>query len=510
MRYFKIAKNKDFIGRTYWWKRLKEIDKKNEASVIVIYGRRRVGKTELIEQFFSGRNVLKFEGIQPDRKTKTSAKNERKRQITECLRRLGKYAEKEREYKYIKLDLWSEFFEILIQYIEKDDVVLYFDEIQWLSNYKDEFLAELKPFWDDILRKNRKLRIFFSGSSPSFVVGQFMSNTAFYNRSENLIHLQPFNLMEINEYLAPKGPREVMLAAITTSGVCEYLKQIKDEPSIYTGLCYKSFTPTSFFSIECDKVFISSLSANRHYRKIVDYLAKNKFANRNEIYNSVIPGKKNSDDVSPGGSFTVLLDDLESLGFINKYSPLFSKIDNSRLTRYCICDEYLHFYFKFIKPKMKEINNGKFINDPLMAINSQNFAKAMGFSFERWCRKNEMLFARIMHFGNVEYQAGAFFSRNTNEDMPGFQIDLMYIRKDSKIIICEIKYYDEEVGSSVERQVAKKIELFRKYNIKYKNYTFEKVLITTEGKKEVLAKREFFDYIITFDDIFNPDYWRDT
>ena len=103
MRYFKIAKNKDFIGRTYWWKRLKEIDKKNEASVIVIYGRRRVGKTELIEQFLSDRNVLKFEGIQPDRKTKTSAKNERKRQITECLRRLGKYAEKEREYKYWRI-----------------------------------------------------------------------------------------------------------------------------------------------------------------------------------------------------------------------------------------------------------------------------------------------------------------------------------------------------------------------------------------------------------------------
>ena len=83
----------------------------------------------------------------------------------------------------------------------------------------------------------------------------------------------------------------------------------------------------------------------------------------------------------------MLLDDLESLGFINKYTSLFSKTENSRLTRYCICDEYLHFYFKFIKPKMKEINNGKYI-------------------------------------------------------------------------------------------------------------------------KEVFAKREFFDYIITFDDIFNPDYWR--
>jgi len=154
------------VGRTYWWKRLQEINKKKEATVIVIYGRRRVGKTELIEQFFLNQNVLKFEGLQPDRKSKTNAKKERNRQITECLRRLGNYAEKEQEYRYIKLDRWSEFFEILTQYVEKNNVILYFEEIQWLSNYQDEFLAELKPFWDDIFRKNKKLRLIFS--TPSF------------------------------------------------------------------------------------------------------------------------------------------------------------------------------------------------------------------------------------------------------------------------------------------------------------------------------------------------------
>ncbi len=63
------------------------------------------------------------------------------------------------------------------------------------------------------------------------------------------------------------------------------------------------------------------------------------------------------------------------------------------------------------------------------------------------------------------------------------------------------------VKSNVEKDVVKKIELFVKYNNQYKNYTFEKALITTEGAKEALAKREFFDHIITFDDIFNPIFW---
>lgn len=261
------------------------------------------------------------------------------------------------------------------------------------------------------------------GSSPSFVVGQFMTNTAFYNRSENLIYLPPFDLMETNAFLSPKGPREVMLAAITTGGICEYLKQIKGEPSIYSGLCNKSFEPTSFFSVECDKVFVSTLSENKYYRKIIDLLANRKFADQKGIYRAVAPGKINSKKGHPGGSFTLLLDDLESLGFISKYRPVDTKQNITGLARYCISDEYLHFYFKFIKPKIQAINSGQYISNPLSAINTRDFAIVMGFSFERWCRKNERILARILNFGNVEYKAGPFFNRRLTSDIPGFQID---------------------------------------------------------------------------------------
>jgi len=199
MKYYKTAKNAGFVGRTYWLQRLERIDKKTEASVIVIYGRRRVGKTELIEQFFHGRNILKFEGIQPNRKVRANSKKEQNKQINECLRRLGKYAQKEHEYKYIKIEQWSEFFEILTPYVENDDVVLYFDEIQWLANYQDDFLAHLKPFWDDIYRKNKRLRIVLCGSSyqnidlskpnqtpPAwFVIAYQMNTCIFISNSSN-------------------------------------------------------------------------------------------------------------------------------------------------------------------------------------------------------------------------------------------------------------------------------------------------------------------------------------
>ena len=73
----------------------------------------------------------------------------------------------------------------------------------------------------------------------------------------------------------------------------------------------------------------------------------------------------------------------------------------------------------------------------------------------------------------------------------------MFIRKDSKIIVCEIKYFDDKVPLKVKRDIENKISLFISHNPRYKNYTFEKALITTEGVHQSLKDREFFDYIIT-------------
>ncbi len=71
-----------------------------------------------------------------------------------------------------------------------------------------------------------------------------------------------------------------------------------------------------------------------------------------------------------------------------------------------------------------------------------------------------------------------------------------------------MKYFDGKVPLKIKKHVEDKIALFINHNPKYKNYTFEKALITTEGPQESLKDREFFDYIITFDDIFNSAYWN--
>src|SRR5437763_16855 len=134
MKYLAIRENPDFVGRNRYWRQLEAIEALDEAAIIVIYGRRRVGKPELIEQFFRQRSVLKFEGLQPDRSViRKSDPTEVRRQIAASLARLDEYTESGNHYRRMKLEHWSEFFEILLPYVKSEPVVLYFEELQWLA-----------------------------------------------------------------------------------------------------------------------------------------------------------------------------------------------------------------------------------------------------------------------------------------------------------------------------------------------------------------------------------------
>jgi hypothetical protein len=324
-----------------------------------------------------------------------------------------------------------------------------------------------------------------------------MADKALYARSLHEIHLREFQLPEMREFMK-MGPREVMLAQLSVGGIPEYLKLLKSGKSVFLTLCENTFLPDSFFALERDKIFVSSLSWNPNYRGIVEYLSRNRYASREQIRKAL--------GMRSGGTLSLLMKDLEGCGFVEKYTPLHLGPD-SLAARYCISDEYLQFYFKFVHPAMSRIARGEFANDPTRGVNQAAFRQSLGFSFERWCRKHSHLFGRILGFDRIEYKCGAFFNRKTAEVDQGFQIDLAYIRKDSKVLICEIKYADSPVGGTAANEVARKLRLFQQAYPRCRNYTFETVLITTEGEQEALRQREFFDHVVTFKEIFDDRYW---
>lgn len=472
-----IHANQQFIGRKVELSRLAQIADADEASIVVVYGRRRVGKTELIEQAFRNRNIIKFEGIEGEPES---------RQMKHVLSQLSGYVG---DPLLARLDLksWAEIFQLIAKHVSKGKWTVFLDELQWMASYRSHLIAELKYVWDNYFRQNKTLILVLCGSSPSFIINKVLHSRALYNRSQHEIHLQEFGLHEAKAFLGDRrSNREVMDAYLTVGGIPEYLKYLNRESSVFLGLCKNTFTSGGFFSNEYQRIFTSSFGENRDYLGIIRFLSREKFATRKQIAGRI--------KCETGGRLTTLLKDLEVCGFITRYSP-YNLDEQSLLTRYNISDQYLQFYFKFIEPVYGEIQDGNFNKNPTSPVNTDAYLKWLGYSFERLCRKQHRLLARLLGFEAVAYKAGAYFNRQTGNQDRGYQIDLIFDRADRVLTICEIKYLQSKATRGIIAGFERKLELFQNP----KKATIHKVLITTEGADNTLTG--YFDRILTLDDI---------
>lgn len=178
---------------------------------------------------------------------------------------------------------WVDVFKNIAEYVKTGIWTLYFEELQWLAQYKPNFISALKYVWDNHFRHNKELMIILCGSSPSFMINEVVKSRALYNRSQYELPLQELNLIEAKKMLFQHPDREVMDAYLTVGGMPEYLLRFGSKRSVYISLCRESFVSGSFFSKEAERVFISSMAETKHYKKIIRYLSRQKFATRNEI-----------------------------------------------------------------------------------------------------------------------------------------------------------------------------------------------------------------------------------
>jgi len=449
-----------------------------EPAIVIVYGRRRIGKTELLEQAFRTRHIIKFEGI----RNKTE-----EQQRSHILWQLSEYANNPLLAK-VQVNSWVEVFKLIYDYLKQGEWTLYFEEIQWLADYKETFISELKFAWDNYFKRNKKLLLILCGSSPSFIIKHVVKSQSLYNRSQYELPLREFTLAETKQFLKNRSNREVMDAYLLVGGVPEYLKWLTQDSSVLMSLYHATFKPGSFFLNEYQRIFISSLTDNKHYQAIIEFIAKQRFVSRKEILKHL--------KLSSSGAVTELLQDLELCGFIEKYTP-YNLNEDSLLARYAISDAYLQFYYKFVKPLRKQIEQGDFIEQPTFAIKTDTYYKWLGFSFERFCRKHHGLIAKILGFNAVQYRSGVFFNRNTNQEIPDYQFDLVFDRDDRVITLCEIKYLQGTVSPKVIAEFERKLEYFPNKN----NKTLHKVLITSEGADLSLIKKGYFDRIITLEEI---------
>jgi len=466
------------IGRESEIKLLNEALKSNSPELIVIYGRRRIGKTFLINQVY--KKFIKFEvtGI-----NNVNLKNQL----------LNFHLKLQKSYKKAKLPKsWFEAFDTLAEYCSslksKSKKVVFIDEFPWLDSRKSNFLPAFENFWNSYAAKRTDLIVIICGSAASYMINKIInSKRGLHNRLTQKINLSPFKLNEVEKLLKYKNVKltryDIVQLYMTTGGIPHYLEKIKPGESVAQIINRLCFEKNGFLRSEFNNIFISLFDQHENHEEIVRSLAKvRKGLTRNEILQK--------SKLSSGGTLTKTLNELEESGFIENYTPY----KGTKNAIYRLSDEYSMFYLKYIegsKPTGKSY---------WMKIQGQQSYKTWaGFSFETICIKHIDEIIEALKISGIHSTHGSWISKGRI----GAQIDLLIDRDDNIVNLCEMKFYNSaySITKKYAEEITNKVNAFLK-DTKTTKSIFT-TFITSHGLTENKYSRQLVQNELTINDLFS-------
>lgn len=413
-----------FIGRKNELEILQNTLQSDEAEMVAIIGRRRVGKTFLVRTAYGEHLDFEITGTQ-----NASTAEQLKNFAIRIRYFFGEHALKSTPRN------WMDAFEILMRLLDQKQkntkIVLFFDELPWLATQKSGFLNAFGFFWNSwATRKNIVVAI--CGSAASWMIKKVVYHKGgLHNRITKRIDLLPFNLQETEAFLLSRQVKfdryQLLLLYMAMGGIPHYLKEIAAGKSAAQNIDAICFSNTGLLRDEFSKLYPALFEHADNHIKVVRALAQKwKGMSRQEIVNGT--------DLPDGGGLSDVLQELVGSGFISSYYP-FGKKKKEMLYR--LTDEYSLFYLQFI-----ETNRMPGRSVWLSLSQTQAFKSWSGYAFESICIKHLAQMEKALSIMGVYSEASSFVHRG-NADYPGLQVDLVLDRKDHVINLFEMKFYHE-------------------------------------------------------------------
>lgn len=473
--------SKNFIGRHVELQKLKDLFHKKSASLVVVKGRRRIGKSRLIQEFAKDYQFYNFTGLPPTEKTTKMREQE---------------AFKKQLKKYFNTSSishsWWDMLWFLAESTNKGRVVILFDEISWMASKDHDFLGILKSLWDNHFSKNPELVLILCGSVSTWIEKNIISNTGFMGRISLKLSIQELPLNDCNKFFNKHSlsSYEKLKILSVTGGVPRYLEEIipsfTAEQNI-TNLCFKS---SGVLFNEFDQIFSDLfISRSDMYKKIVFYLASKK-ADRTEIAQHL--------NIEVGGVVSSYLNDIMEAGFIQRdYSWGLKDGKPSKLNLYRLSDNYLRFYIKYIFENKRKIERNAFEEKTIDAL--PGWTSIIGLQFENLVLNNRTKLQKILKIDPTQIIAeGPYFQRKT-ERTPGCQIDYMIQTRFDSLYVCEIKFSKNEIKEDIITEMHEKIKRLKTP----KHFSFRPVLIHVNGVSDPVKENATFSHIINFDEFLS-------
>ena len=474
------SKEMPFVGRAEALAELKRLDESIGASLIVIRGRRRIGKSRLVEKYAEHKAFIKFSGLAPEEGV--TAKHQRENFA---------YQFQEQFHSHLpSSDDWNHLFSALANQINDQPLVLLFDEITWMADNDPTFLPKLKNFWDDHAKQNPNLLFVLCSSISSWVDENILASKAFYGRVRGQITLEELSLSESKELLTQLNIRcsslETFYILSITGGVPWYMELFSHQQSVLENIKRLCFEKEGPLTREFSRIF-GDLFGRREtiYQHIVFALSEQRLSQ------SLLATKLNYSNSKRLG---VYLNDLKTAGFLKKDVTWSVKTGKtSKIAQWRLSDNYLRFYLKYIQPNMDKIENnrGASIYDSL-----NNFSGIMGLQFENLVLNNTPLLINALGIHESEIVFDNTYFQKKTATLTGCQIDYMIQTKLNTLFVFEIKFSKRAISSSVIQEVQEKIKRIKKP----KSFTCVPVLVHANGITEELEDNGFFYRIINFSD----------
>ncbi len=478
------------IGREEEQKRLGDIWKSPDAEFLALYGRRRVGKTYLIREFFKPKGAF-FEAVGQ----KDASLNQQLKNFSESL------------HETFSPDLplrepgtWHEAFGMLTTLIERNlkgkKVLVFLDELPWLAGRRSGLVQALDYVWNKYWSQMSNVKLIVCGSAVSWMINKLVhAKGGLYNRLTGRIHLHPFSLPEAQAFLQSRGirlkPEQVLELYMILGGVPFYLRYVdrgKSVTQIIDELCFRAGAP---LRDEFDRLFASLFEhADMHEKLIREIVRKREGITRQELVSMT--------GISSGGSLKRHLDELESSSFIEYYVP-YGKVKKNYYIK--VVDEYSLFYLYWIEPLRTKRSIGRDRNYWANCSRSPSYLAWRGYAFEAVCAKHIEAIIRALDLETIASTAsGRRFAGKGSKR--GAQVDLLIDRTDGAITLCEMKFSNTpyRMDRAAARELVERMEAFEQATGTRKQLLW--ALVTPHGLRPGIWADDIITQTITLKDLF--------
>jgi AAA+ ATPase superfamily predicted ATPase len=409
------------IGRYKEQSALQQYVESDRPEFVAVYGRRRVGKTFLIKEFFDTSFSFYISGMA------NASKEEQLDNVNATLISYG-------NMPYPRAGNWMDAFRQLIHLLEnskkKGKKVIFFDELPWFDTPRSGFITALEYFWNTWASACPDILLIVCGSATSWMANKLLRNHGgLHNRVTRRMALKPFNLAECEEFFQHKkivlNRKSIVETYMIFGGIPFYLNMFEKDLSLTQNVDNLCFKKNGELQSEFSILYSSLFKNSDNYELVIKTLAKKKMGmTRIEII---------KETKLQGGGLTAILDELEQCHFIRSYNA-YEKKTKERL--YQLIDFYSLFYLNFIKDA-KQNDEHFWIN----LLNSARHRAWSGYAFEQVCMQHTAQIRQKLGISGVVTYSAAWRSKNSE---PAAQIDLLIERNDGIINLCEMKYADFE------------------------------------------------------------------